>query len=125
MLHCSQYADHLITLLGGLSMKVHADLCVIPLGVGVSVSDYVVECQRVLREAGLEHRMHAYGTNIEGDWDRVMAAVKQCHERIHALGAPRISTSLKLGTRTDREQTLQDKIDSVSDRINDNQGEEL
>lgn len=101
-------------------MKVHADLCVIPIGVGVSVSDYVVECQRVLREAGLEHRMHAYGTNIEGDWDDVMAAVKRCHERIHALGAPRISTSLKLGTRTDCAQTLQDKIDSVASRIDNN-----
>lgn len=98
-------------------MKVHADLCVIPIGVGVSVGDYVAECQRVLSEAGLEHRMHAYGTNIEGEWDDVMAAVKLCHERIHALGAPRISTSLKLGTRTDREQSLQDKIDSVESRL--------
>lgn len=98
-------------------MKVHADLCVIPIGVGVSVSDYVVECQRVLREAGLEHRMHAYGTNVEGEWDAVMAAVKRCHERIHALGAPRISTSLKLGTRTDRKQSLQDKIDSVESQL--------
>lgn len=98
-------------------MKVHADLCVIPIGVGVSVADYVAECQRVLREAGLNHRMHAYGTNIEGEWDEVMAAVKRCHERVHALGAPRISTSLKLGTRVDREQSLQDKIDSVESRL--------
>ncbi|WP_308367929.1 MULTISPECIES: MTH1187 family thiamine-binding protein [unclassified Microbulbifer] len=98
-------------------MKVHADLCVIPIGVGVSVSDYIVECQRVLRDAGLKHRMHAYGTNIEVEWDEVMAAIKRCHERIHALGAPRISTSLKLGTRTDREQSLQDKIDSVESKL--------
>ncbi|MFI2810397.1 MULTISPECIES: MTH1187 family thiamine-binding protein [Microbulbifer] len=98
-------------------MKVHADLCVIPIGVGVSVGEYIAECQRVLEEAGLEHRMHAYGTNIEGDWDRVMAAVKLCHERIHRMGAPRISTSLKLGTRTDRAQSLQDKLDSVESRL--------
>ncbi|SDK30001.1 MTH1187 family thiamine-binding protein [Microbulbifer yueqingensis] len=98
-------------------MKVHADLCVIPIGVGVSVGEYVAECQRVLEEAGLEHRMHAYGTNIAGDWDQVMAAVKRCHERIHAMGAPRISTSLKLGTRTDRPQSLQDKLDSVESRL--------
>lgn len=99
-------------------MKVHADLCVIPLGVGVSVGTYIAECQRVLEEAGLEHRLHAYGTNIEGDWDQVMAAVKRCHERIHAMGAPRISTTLKLGTRTDRDQSLQDKIDSVRSKLN-------
>ncbi|WP_237060577.1 MTH1187 family thiamine-binding protein [Microbulbifer sediminum] len=99
-------------------MKVHADLCVIPIGVGVSVGEYIAECQRVLEEAGLEHRMHAYGTNIEGDWDQVMAAVKLCHERVHNMGAPRISTSLKLGTRTDRAQSLQDKLDSVESRLN-------
>ena len=99
-------------------MKVHADLCVIPIGVGVSVGEYVAECQRVLEEAGLEHQMHAYGTNIEGEWDDVMAAVKHCHERVHARGAPRITTSLKLGTRTDREQSLQDKIDSVQSKLN-------
>ncbi|WP_237068401.1 MTH1187 family thiamine-binding protein [Microbulbifer guangxiensis] len=98
-------------------MKVHVDLCVIPLGVGVSLGEYIVECQRVLREAGLSHQLHAYGTNIEGEWDEVMAAIKQCHERVHALGAPRITTTLKLGTRTDRAQSLQDKIDSVESKL--------
>nr|WP_197137849.1 MTH1187 family thiamine-binding protein [Crateriforma conspicua] len=96
-----------------IQMKVIVDLCVVPIGVGVSVSKYVAECQKVLQEAGLEHQLHAYGTNIEGDWDDVFAAIKQCHERVHAMGAPRITTSIKVGTRTDREQTMQEKIDSV------------
>ncbi|WHI49914.1 MTH1187 family thiamine-binding protein [Microbulbifer sp. MLAF003] len=47
-------------------MKVLADLCVIPMGVGVSVSKYVAECEKALAEAGLTHHLHAYGTNIEG-----------------------------------------------------------
>ena len=94
-------------------MKVIADLCVIPIGVGVSVSEHVAACQRVLEEAGLEHTLHAYGTNIEGEWDDVMAAVKRCHEVVHGMGAPRISTSLKIGTRTDRPQTMQEKIRSA------------
>ncbi|MGB7328129.1 MAG: MTH1187 family thiamine-binding protein [Rubripirellula sp.] len=95
-------------------MRVIIDLCVVPMGVGVSVGEYVAECQEVLREAGLNHQVHAYGTNVEGEWDEVFAAVKRCHERVHAMGAPRITTSIKLGTRTDREQSMQDKIDSVS-----------
>lgn len=97
-------------------MKVIVDLCVVPMGVGVSVSPFIAECQRVLEEAGLEHTLHAYGTNIAGDWDDVFAAVKRCHERVHELGAPRITTSIKVGTRTDREQSMQDKISSVSDK---------
>ncbi|MFT3927744.1 MAG: MTH1187 family thiamine-binding protein [Myxococcales bacterium] len=94
-------------------MQVMLDFCVVPLGVGVSVSAYVAECQRVLAASGLHHQMHAYGTVVEGDWDAVMAVLRQCHERVHAMGAPRITTSIRLGTRTDRAQTMDDKIESV------------
>jgi len=98
-------------------MLVILDLCLVPLGVGVSVSQYVAECHRVLRETGLKHQLHAYGTNIEGEWDAVMAAVKRCHERVHEMGAPRITTTSKLGTRTDREQTMADKVQSVEKKL--------
>jgi uncharacterized protein (TIGR00106 family) len=67
----------------------------------------------VLEEAGLKTRLHAYGTNIEGEYDAVFAAIRRCHERIHAMGAPRITTTIKLGSRTDRRQTMEDKIRSV------------
>lgn len=99
------------------TMHVTVELCVVPLGGGTSLSEYIAACQRVLEEAGLRYELHAYGTNIEGDWDAVFAAVRRCHEAVHALGAPRIFTSLKVGTRTDREQGLQDKVDSVRRRL--------
>jgi len=98
-------------------MKVIADLCVVPVGVGVSVSEYVVACERVLADAGLSHRLHAYGTNIEGEWDEVFAAIKRCHEVVHAMGAPRISSTLRFGTRTDRDQTMVEKVESVGRRL--------
>lgn len=98
-------------------MKVIADLCVVPVGVGVSVSEHVAACQRILKEAGLKTQLHAYGTNIEGEWDTVFAAIKRCHEVVHQMGAPRISTSLKVGTRTDREQTMEDKVSSVEQKL--------
>ncbi|GKW49506.1 MTH1187 family thiamine-binding protein [Halomonas sp. NCCP-2165] len=94
-------------------MHVMVDLCVVPLGVGVSVSPQVAACQKVIRDAGLSHRMHAYGTNIEGPWDEVMAVVKRCHEVVHEMGAPRITSTLKVGTRIDRAQSLDDKVASV------------
>ena len=100
-------------------MNVIADLCVVPIGVGVSVSKYVAECERILNDAGLKTKIHAYGTNIEGDWDTVFAAIKQCHQVIHEMGAPRISTTLKFGTRTDRAQTMDDKINSVVHQLID------
>jgi len=98
-------------------MKVLLDLCVVPIGVGVSVSEYIAACQRVLKESGLNHEMHMCGTNIEGEWDEVMAAVKKCHEVVHQMGAPRISTTIRLGTRTDKNQSMEEKVKSVSQKL--------
>ena len=98
-------------------MNVIVDVCIVPIGVGVSVSKYVAECHRVLTAAGFEPHLHPYGTTIEGEWDAVFAAVKCCHESVHEMGAPRISTTLKLGTRTDRDQTMADKVQSVQQKL--------
>ncbi len=100
-------------------MKVLIDICVVPMGVGVSVSSHVAECEKIFSASGLDHQMHAYGTNVEGEWDDVMAAVKQCHEKLHDMGAPRISSTIRMGTRVDREQSMQDKIDSVNAKLAD------
>lgn len=98
-------------------MKVLVDLSVVPLGVGISLSPYVAACEKVLREAGLETALHGYGTNIEGEWDAVFAAVKRCHEVVHEMGAPRVSSTMRVGTRTDRVQTLEDKVRSVQEKL--------
>ena len=98
-------------------MRVIADLCVVPIGVGVSVSKYVAACERVLEQAGLETRLHAYGTNIEGEWDAVFGAIKRCHEVVHQMGAPRITSTIHVGTRTDRSQSMDDKVRSVEAKL--------
>ena len=98
-------------------MRVIVDLCVIPIGVGVSLSSYIAACEKVLAEAGLKTQLHANGTNIEGEWDEVFAAIKRCHEVVHAMGAPRIATIIRAGTRTDRDQTMDDKVRSVQGRL--------
>lgn len=98
-------------------MHVNMEICLVPIGVGTSVSEYIAACQRVLEDAGLEFEMHAYGTNVEGDWDRVFAALRRCHETVHEMGAARIFTALKVGTRTDRTQSLADKVTSVREKL--------
>ena len=100
-------------------MQVVADVCVIPMGGDASLSPYIAACQRIFQEAGLKTCLHAYGTNIEGEWEVVMAAIKRCHEEVHRMGAPRISTSMKIGTRTDKEQAMEDKVSSVAKLLDD------
>ncbi len=102
-----------------MSMKVIADLCIVPLGVGISLSQYIAVCERILTQADLKTQLHAYGTNVEGEWDAVFAAVKRCHEVLHDMGVPRISSSIKVGTRTDREQTMADKVMSVQTKLSE------
>ncbi len=98
-------------------MKVLIDFTIIPLGVGVSLSQYVATCHEIFETRNLNSTLHANGTNLEGDWDEVMSAVKECHEVIHNMGAPRIASIIKLGTRTDRDQTMNDKIKSVKSKL--------
>lgn len=98
-------------------MKVIADFCIVPIGVGVSLGSYIAVCERIVTNAGLKTHLHGYGTNIEGEWDDVMQAIKKCHETLHEMGVPRISTTIRLGTRTDRDQTIEDKIKSVQEKL--------
>jgi uncharacterized protein (TIGR00106 family) len=100
-----------------VAMQVIVDLCLVPIGVGVSLSAYVAACEKVLAQSGLAYELHANGTNIEGEWDAVFAAVRQCHESVHRMGAPRIFTTLKIGTRTDKSQRMADKVRSVEDKL--------
>jgi uncharacterized protein (TIGR00106 family) len=93
------------------------DVMVVPIGVGVSLSSYVAACEQVFKDARLSTRLHANGTNIEGEWDEVFAAIKKCHEVVHQMGAPRISTVIKAGTRIDKAQTLDDKVRSVEQKL--------
>ena len=97
-------------------MNVIVDLCLVPVGAGVSLSPYVAACEKVLAGAGLKTSLHANGTNVEGEWDAVFGAIKRCHEVVHELGAPRIFTIIKAGTRTDRAQTMDQKVQSVLEK---------
>ncbi|MBN2085679.1 MAG: MTH1187 family thiamine-binding protein [Anaerolineales bacterium] len=98
-------------------MKVIADFTIVPVGTGVSLSPYVAACEKVLRGAGLKVQLHSNGTNIEGDWDAVFAALKRCHETVHQMGAPRIFSVVKISTRSDRDQTMEEKLSSVQKRL--------
>ena len=77
----------------------------------------VALAHKILADTGLEVNLHGYGTNIEGDYDTIFAALKQVHETLHAQGVARISTSIRLGSRTDKEQGIGDKIEAVRSEL--------
>lgn len=90
-------------------MKATAEIQVIPIGAGVSVRKEVRRAHDLLVESGLKVETHAYGTNVEGELAEILAAIRRIHETLHAEGAVRLSTAVKLGTRTDKEPSLEAK----------------
>jgi uncharacterized protein (TIGR00106 family) len=90
-------------------MKATAELQVIPLGAGVSVRPQVRRIVELLGDYGFVLETHGAGTNIEGELDDILAAVKQVHEVMHAEGNVRLLSYLKIETRTDKETTLAGK----------------
>jgi len=88
-------------------MHVIAELSIVPLAAGASISDEVAACEELIRDAGLDYEVHANGTNMAGDMNAVFGAVKRCHDHLHAKGVARVTSTLRLDSRTDREQTLE------------------
>lgn len=98
-------------------MKIIAELSIIPLGVGLSLSEYIAECEKILNDRNLTIQLHAEGTNIEGEFNEVLDSIKQCVEKVHQLGAPRLVTNIKISSRTDKTETMQGRIDSVENKL--------
>ncbi len=98
-------------------MWVSVDLCLLPLGVGVSLSPYLAACQEVIERTGLDYEIGPNGTAIEGEWEQVFACISKCHEVVHQKGANRIFTNLKINTRIDRKQSFREKVRSVQEAL--------
>jgi uncharacterized protein (TIGR00106 family) len=93
-----------------------AAFSITPLGVGASVGDSVARAVRLVRASGLPNETNAMFTNVEGDWDEVMALLKRCVETV-AQSAPRVSVVLKLDYRPGTEGALEGKVASVERRL--------
>ena len=98
-----------------------ADLTVIALGrPDASASAYIAEIQRRLAgQDRVRYSMHAMGTSLEGSTADILAVVGELHAVPFELDVPRVYTVLKLDERRDKQQTLQDKVDSVRNLLKD------
>lgn len=94
-------------------MKVVADLCIVPMGVGPSVSPYVREMKAILDASPLTAEMHANGTNIEGELSEICALVEACEARLSELGVQRVFFTLAFSSRRDKDQAMADKLKAV------------
>jgi uncharacterized protein (TIGR00106 family) len=89
-----------------------------PLGGDDSVGDAVAEAVRVVRASGLPNETNAMFTNIEGDWDEVMAVVKRAVDAVAAV-APRVSLVLKADVRAGHTGQLTAKVKRLDEVLGD------
>ena len=96
-----------------------ADLTVIGLGrADPSAGEYIAEIQqRLAAQDRVRFRLHAMGTELEGTVQDILAVVGELHRVPLEMGLPRSYMVLKLDERTDKEQTLDDKVRSVEKRL--------
>ncbi|KAL1954962.1 hypothetical protein VTO42DRAFT_420 [Malbranchea cinnamomea] len=91
-----------------------ADFCLIPIGTShPSVAQEVADVQRLVQQSGLTHTMHSAGTTIEGPWDKVLTLIGQAHTYLHQQGRVRVHTDIRVGSRTDKKETMEGKISAV------------
>lgn len=93
-------------------------LTITPLGTATpSVSAYVAGVEKVLRASGLRNQLTAMGTIIEGDLDEILKVIRQMHEHPFTQGALRVSTSIRIDDRRDKEHTIAGKMRSVEEKL--------
>jgi uncharacterized protein (TIGR00106 family) len=95
-------------------MKVVADLCIVPMGVGPSVSPYVKEIKAVIDASPLHAEMHANGTNIEGELADICRLIEQCEAKLAENGVQRVFFTMAFSSRRDKEQSMADKLRAVT-----------
>lgn len=95
-------------------MNIIADLCIVPMGVGPSVSRYIRAISTTIQASSLSHQIHANGTNIEGEMAAVSACIELCCAQLHDMGVERIFCTMSFSTRNDKAQTMADKLASLA-----------
>jgi uncharacterized protein (TIGR00106 family) len=88
------------------------DFSMAPLGKGESVAPYVARCLEIVEASGLDYRLHAMGTTLEGEWDEVFAVVRRCFEALKG-DCERITCSIKVDYRRGQRGRLDAKVRSV------------
>jgi len=83
---------------------------------GESVGEYVARCVDIVDRSGLPYKLGPLGTCIEGEWEQVMAVIRQCHEAL-AGDCNRITCTVKMDWRRGRSGMIESKVQSVQQKL--------
>jgi uncharacterized protein (TIGR00106 family) len=87
-----------------------------PLDKGESVGQYVARSLEIIDSSGLDYRLHAMGTIVEGELDQVLDVLRRCLEAM-AQDCDRITCTAKLDYRRGHQGRLEAKVKSVEEKL--------
>jgi len=87
-----------------------------PTGAGESLSSYVARILDVIDRSGVTYRLTPMGTILEGEWDEVMAVVRDCFNEL-SRDCKRIGVHIKIDYREGRNSRLESKIKSLENKL--------
>ena len=93
-----------------------AEFSITPLDKGESVSKYVAGSLKLISESGLNYKISAMGTIVEGEPDEVFDLIKRCHMQMREI-SNRVSTVIKIDDRKGKINRLEGKIESVEKHL--------
>ena len=93
-----------------------AEFSIWPMDKGESVGEYVARCVDIVDRSGLPYKLGPLGTCIEGEWEQVMAVIRQCHEAL-AGDCNRITCTVKMDWRRGRSGMIESKVQSVQQKL--------
>ena len=89
---------------------------IFPLGKGESIGKYVAEAVDEIDKSGLDYRLTAMGTVIEGDWDAVMKVIKRARDRV-LKQTDRVYISMTIDDRKDKRRRIEAKVKAVEETL--------
>ena len=101
-----------------IEMNTLIALAIAPVGTGEELSKHVAEVVKVIRESGLPSKTNSMFTELEGDWDDVMAVVKRATFVLAEKGI-RTEVVLKADIRPGYSDMMQGKLDRLNEAMDD------
>ena len=94
-----------------------AEISVIPIGEGIDLASYVARVVKIIDESGLDYKLNAMGTVVEGDSDRIFDLIKKCHNKMLET-AQRVYTTVKIDERKDKNiKMIEHKVQTVEKEL--------
>ena len=97
-------------------MSTIVNFAIFPIDKGESLSKYVAESLKIVKDSGLPYIPGPMGTSIEGEWNDIFGVITRCFENMKEKSS-RVYVSMNIDYRKGKGSRLKGKVESVIGKI--------